>query len=364
VRRIFAEYANGRQVKAIVTALNAEGIASPHGGLWNASSVIGSRKRASGILANRLYIGEIVYNRQRFVKHPRTGKRHARSNPERDWIVTQRPDLAIIGGDVWDAAQARRNKKGGPRDGLRTYRKRILSGLIACGVCGGPMAIRSRDYVACSRRMNTGTCSNARNVSMAEIEDRVLSALRGHLLAPEIVEAAVEAYRQERARLARIDAARTSETAREMGEIERKIAHIVTAIETGEAPAALIARLAGLESRQSELRSRMPRSDAHVVALHPHAARRYREKVETLHDALTRGADAHHEAVAMVRELVVRITVIPTPSPQPVRLEVSGDLAALLSREQTANPMTVEMVAGACTTATVTPDRIDFIVGA
>ena len=45
-----------------------------------------SRPRGSrhGILNNELYIGRLVWNRQRYVKHPDTGKRLARINPADD----------------------------------------------------------------------------------------------------------------------------------------------------------------------------------------------------------------------------------------------------------------------------------------
>src|SRR5690606_15752667 len=70
VRRIFAEYAKGSTPREIVAGLNREGIPGPRGGLWNASTLNGSRERRNGILRNRLYVGEIVWNRQRFIKDP------------------------------------------------------------------------------------------------------------------------------------------------------------------------------------------------------------------------------------------------------------------------------------------------------
>ncbi|MDP6506613.1 MAG: nitrilase-related carbon-nitrogen hydrolase, partial [Planctomycetota bacterium] len=48
----------------------AEAIPGPRGGPWNASTINGSRQRQNGILNNVLYLGRIVYNRQRFVKDP------------------------------------------------------------------------------------------------------------------------------------------------------------------------------------------------------------------------------------------------------------------------------------------------------
>jgi hypothetical protein len=48
------------------------------------------------ILKNELYIGRLVWNRQRYVKEPETGKRLARINPAAAWIVTDVPHLRIL----------------------------------------------------------------------------------------------------------------------------------------------------------------------------------------------------------------------------------------------------------------------------
>ena len=82
VRHIFKEYADGMAPRQIAARLNREGVPSPRGGQWNASTINGNRRRRNGILNNELYTGRITYNRQRFLKDPETGKRIARLNPE------------------------------------------------------------------------------------------------------------------------------------------------------------------------------------------------------------------------------------------------------------------------------------------
>ena len=67
IRQIFENYANGSSPRSIAARLNADGIPSPRGGLWNASTINGNRQRRNGILNNELYLGRIIYNRQRFV---------------------------------------------------------------------------------------------------------------------------------------------------------------------------------------------------------------------------------------------------------------------------------------------------------
>jgi hypothetical protein len=94
VRRIFRKCATGRGPLAIARDLNREGVPGPTGRHWNPSALLGSPKRRNGILNNELYIGQIVYNRQRFLKHPATGRHISRENPEREWHRQAVPQTA------------------------------------------------------------------------------------------------------------------------------------------------------------------------------------------------------------------------------------------------------------------------------
>jgi site-specific DNA recombinase len=101
VRRIFADYLAGQSARNIAAALNAAHIPGPRSGPWNASAISGSRKRMNGILQNALYVGKIVWNRQKFIKNPDTGKRVSRLNPESEWVRSDAPHLRIIDEATW-----------------------------------------------------------------------------------------------------------------------------------------------------------------------------------------------------------------------------------------------------------------------
>ncbi|WP_423779650.1 zinc ribbon domain-containing protein [Brevundimonas nasdae] len=65
---------------------------------------------------------------------------------------------------------------------------------MTCGVCGGPMTGSGADQrLMCSCRRDRGNlaCTNAREIKSAEIEARVLVAIKNRLLAPERVAVAV-----------------------------------------------------------------------------------------------------------------------------------------------------------------------------
>lgn len=159
VRRIFKEFAAGRSPKAIAKQLNADGIDSPRGNGWRANAIYGNAKRGNGILHNRLYRGEIVYNRQSFFRDPDTGKRKARPNPEHEWTIQRAPDLAIVSEDLWNQAHAALQIVTHAPDRKRP--KRLLSGLVKCSVCGGSYVSRGLERMGCSTRAEKGTCSNS-----------------------------------------------------------------------------------------------------------------------------------------------------------------------------------------------------------
>jgi site-specific DNA recombinase len=100
VRRICRDYLAGFSPREIAVALNKEGIAGPRGGVWNASTIAGSRTRRNGILQNELYGGRIVWNRQTFIKDPETGKRISRPNPQDAWMANSCGSSTLRSGSV------------------------------------------------------------------------------------------------------------------------------------------------------------------------------------------------------------------------------------------------------------------------
>ena len=351
VRRIFDEYVSGRSPLKIVQALNIEHIAGPRGGHWNVSALLGSAKRRNGVLNNSLYRGRITYNRQRFIKDPATGRRQARTNPRDQWLTQEVPELAIVSPETFDAAQARRDAFGRINPQHHRRPKHLLSGLLECASCGAKMIVRNRTgsvtNFGCSARLNRAGCDNGRSVGSVEIEGRVLAALKRHLLAPDVIAAAIEAYRIERQRLTRDAAKARGSVERDLADIKRKVTQVIRAIEDGGDTKMLAPRINELGAQQQELEARLSfASSSDVVELHPHAAARYAAKVSDIQSALSAGDVAGQEAVALVRDLIRRVRVIPTPRGQPVGLEIAGDLAALLTVNEEGTLGRVTMVAG------------------
>jgi site-specific DNA recombinase len=81
VHRIFEAYAAGRSPRKIAMQLNKEGVPGPFGRPWRDTAIRGHITRGTGMLNNELYIGRLVWNRQRLVKDPATGRSSPPSTP-------------------------------------------------------------------------------------------------------------------------------------------------------------------------------------------------------------------------------------------------------------------------------------------
>ena len=134
-----------------------------------AGLLLGNPKRLNGILNNPRYKGQVVFNRQCFIKDPITGKRQARPNPPDQWLWRDFPEQRIVLPELYNAAQAQR--RGVPnRPRTTNWPKHLLCGLIVCGVCGRPM-VKGGRWVRCPTT-RTGACSNGTGLPVAYIEEK------------------------------------------------------------------------------------------------------------------------------------------------------------------------------------------------
>lgn len=363
VRRIFRDYAAGKSAKTIAFALNRDGIAAPSGGEWGFSTINGNPKRGNGILNNEMYVGKIVWNRQRFVKDPDSGKRQARPNPESEWVIQEAPELRILDDDLWNAVKARQDDNRIERDesglaDVRTmnYRRRpkyLFSGLTKCACCGGGYSAISATLIGCSTARNKGTCDNRVNIRREELETRVLNALRTKLVDPEMFARFCEVFTQEMNRLRREGRAGIASAEAEIAKIDRELDTLLNLILKGGAADAINAKMVLLEQRKKELALFLADAEEPPPLLHPSMALQYRKRVQQLYEALQDEEEEKRiEAADILRSLVDKIVL--TPVDGKVEIDVQGDLAGILMiSAQTKNPALgagssqVKMVAGA-----------------
>lgn len=208
IRRIFDEYAAGRSSRMIALELNAVRIAGPQGREWGPSTIHGNVQRRNGILNNELYVGRLIWNRQRFLKDPDTGKRIARPNPEADWVTHDVPELRIVDDARWQAVRDRqaslqmtsRETASNPMVDRRRP-KYLFAGLTRCSCCGGGYAMISKDLLGCATSRNKGTCDNRLNIRRNLLEASVLNGLRQHLMEPALFKEFCDEFTREVNRL-------------------------------------------------------------------------------------------------------------------------------------------------------------------
>ncbi len=370
VRRVFREFATGTSPRAIARRLNEDGIPGPSGKLWTDSTLRGHAKRGTGMINNELYIGRLVWNRLRYVKNPDTGRRVSRINPPEEWITVDVPELRIVDDALWKAAkdrqgelsekyataiEATRNAHANRLNGAHRPRH-LLSGLLECGVCGGAYAMRGQDRYGCSNHVMTGACANGRSIRRAIIEGRVLAGLKDRLMAPEAASEAMRAWAEETNRLNRERRASGASDRKELAEVEKKIATMISVIEDGGYVRGMMDRLRELEAKQDELNAHLSAVPVDIPDIHPRIADIYRRKVERLAEALGDPED-RDEAAAAIRGLIERIVLTPGTKRVEMGATLYGDLGAILEwtgkgqrTTRTDTPMSgvsVSVVAGA-----------------
>lgn len=316
VRRIFSEYIAGTSPRDIVGSLNRDRVPSPRGGTWVLTAIRGDPKRGIGILWNPIYVGRQIWNRSHWVKHPETGRRLRQERPESEWIIHEIPELAIIDKATWDAAQAR--QRGRARDtrhpkGVGRPPRHLLSGILRCGGCGGPMVAVDAYRYGCSIAADRKTCPEAVKVKRKDVEAIVLRTIREDLLSEE----AFDRF-QRQVQAALISAAPdVSSIQRKIAEAERVRTNIMAAIKMGifteSTRGELVQAEADLAAARTELEAMRSFQPAQFM---PRAREQWRRIVDALADH-ARGIPAAREALHEL--LGNRLTI---------RQEKTGDLIA------------------------------------
>ena len=203
--------------------------------------------------------GKLVWNKQRYVRDPNTGRRLARANPAEEWIWQDIPHLRIIDDELWDAVQER-------LDGIRSstmvkkalaqrfWEKRrarhLLTGLAKCGTCGGPLSSVGGDYLACSKARKQGTCSSKRGIRRHLLETLVLTGLKDNLMKPDMVEEFVRAYHTEINKKAAEQGATRDRIEAELGKVTKKLDALIDAVASGYRSDSLQQKLDSLPNRR------------------------------------------------------------------------------------------------------------------
>lgn len=208
IQHIFRSYAKGTSPQAICHELNARHIAPPRGGgHWHPSALLGMEARRSGILRNPIYVGRPVWNKNKMLKDPDTGKRVSRPNPTENWIYQDAPHLRLISDELFEQAQsllkARSHRQRNENFGVHKRPQYLLSGLLKCAACGSGMVRCGKDKsgktrLKCSLHHGSKSCPNPRSFYAEDVEALVIDSLTKELASPSQIYSYAKTFMEER----------------------------------------------------------------------------------------------------------------------------------------------------------------------
>ncbi|MGI4813914.1 MAG: recombinase family protein [Janthinobacterium lividum] len=258
---IFERFSEGASIRSIAWELNSRGVPAPRGNIWAASGIYGSPAKGAGILNNVLYIGKYVWNRSQWVKDPDTGVRRRMDRPRNEWTEVDVPELKIISDQLWQAARLRMDK-GRDADGRKAAQRpptTLLSGVLRCPNCAGPLTARSDKYYGCNRAHDSGptVCPGFR-ILRSIADARLLSLVTDDLLSPRAIadfESDLAAALKEAERVDEDDP-----VADQIAELDQQIEKLVDAVAAVGISPALAARLSAAEAQRDVLKHRVKQS--------------------------------------------------------------------------------------------------------
>ena len=292
VRWIFERYADGWFGRRIAGELNRLRVPSPRGGTWALSAIYADRKKGCGILANELYIGQVIWNRSRWIKDPDIGKRKRIERPRSEWLVQDVPELRIVSDELWRAARDRDAVAASkPSRGRGAPARTLFGGLLTCGRCGAPMTAVDALRYGCSHARDRGeaVCSGV-HVKRTATDEALVDLVREELLGEDAMRD-IQAFVREALRDARKDSQGRNQAAhRRLSELGREIGNLTDALAACGTSDALTERLVAAEREkralEAELRNAGDVED--VPQMIPRLFDRYRELVTDLPAILRR----------------------------------------------------------------------------
>jgi site-specific DNA recombinase len=247
-------------------------------------------------------------------------------------VEAEVPELAIVDRDTWDAVQSRLTSKPHTRLHQNRRPKRVFSGLVTCGMCGGNLKIVYRQRFGYANARQKGTCTNNRTMPAIDIEDRVFSGLQDKLMASEFVQIFVDEYRAEFQRLQ--EDARRHYTARDKEKVNlvQRFVRLIEPITEGtDSDLGTVGnKLRELETGLSDI-SVFNEEEPEIIEWHLNLTEIYKHKIAKLSDALQVNPMVRNEASAALRGLVNKIVAHPAQKRGQFDLELHGQLAVAMN---------------------------------
>jgi DNA invertase Pin-like site-specific DNA recombinase len=276
VRRIFELKGKGVGYMSIADLLNTEHIPPPRRGRWKNKDTKWSKPTLFGIVHNRAYKGERVYNRSSFspfvaetLNLPEdTGKR---LNDPSKWIVIPSAHPVIIPAEIFEAANKDRvveenQSWGGAHVNQHYYRSSyLLTSLIRCKKCGYAFqGFRHKKsgrsyYVDGGRKNKGGAVCGWYSIPQGDLEAFVLDGMKNTLMNPEMlktIEKELKMLLDEEPSALR---GKREMVALTLQDNEKRRRSLLDTIEKGSSSATVMERLAELEGQREDLEQELGR---------------------------------------------------------------------------------------------------------
>ena len=257
VRIIFRMYLQDAGYTAIIEELNRGGYLTRRGRPFGKNSIY-------EILRNEKYAGVYVWNRLA-PADPDGHVSRRRLKPRSEWVYVENGMPRIIEPEDFRRAQKEMEKRRHKSGRQRAKVFYLLSGLVYCGGCGGPMSgevrrykshhkdpVEYRYYACTTKKRMHSAGDHVRSIPADKLESAVLQYLQNIVLHPDTMEAlctAVLASMQQEDSPADKAASRRKQAAA----LEPKINRLYTAIENGLDGPDTIQRIKELQAQRGAL---------------------------------------------------------------------------------------------------------------
>jgi DNA invertase Pin-like site-specific DNA recombinase len=318
VVRIFEMFVAGDSYRTIAMKLNEDGLlntaAKRGAGTWKSEAI-------REMLRNEKYLGTWIHNRREWYVRD-DGTRTYRERPREEWSIQERPELAIVPAQLWEAAAAARsargkNHGGRPGEGGERASKHLLSGLLLCAeghtmiVCGGNHHAGGQHRYGCRQYRSDGSCEK-RTVSAADVATLVLDELERLLTPSNLAEARAQLERKQGSLAGKLRA-ELGRAEKEQASCEhkgRRMAELATAEEPGPLLDHLLVqsreymlKARGMAEKISELKAQLDRvaDSARVASSELPSDRRVAQVLRQLRKAATEPAEGNVELRRVLR---------------------------------------------------------------
>ena len=167
----------------------------------------------------------------------------------------------------------------------------------------------------------------------------MLGGLKNRLMHPDLVAVFVEEYRRAWNEAQAGQVATRAKSERDLVQVDRKIAGILSAIEDGMYDPSMKTRMEELKVEKARLTSNLAHTpEPPALRLHPGLAGSYRAKIANLASSLS-NPTIQLQAMEALRDLISEVRLVPdTNAEDGHHIELVGDLASILALQEAGTP--------------------------